>query len=332
MKTREPERKSAVLIKYFQEHSKECQNFVRTSFLSEGAKSQILRKALECYFSYWNDFVHPGFFSLAYEASGGEPEKILKPQAAMAMMAAAFDIHDDIIDGSRRKHDHITVFGKFGQDISLLLGNAFLVNGFALLGDSAAELAIEKEKKVFEVAKECLFEVGTAHVLELETRRRFNFSPERYLKILQMKAASVEADMQIAALMAEGSEVQIEVFKEYGRIIGVLATLREEFVDAFEPEELNRRIHNETLPIPLVYAMKDHEAKKAVLKLLRKGKITKRDVTGLASIILDTEPVVRLEKRMDMLCQRSVELAYKVSSGKSQTLLIDLAQSMLEDL
>lgn len=295
-------------------------------------KSQRLRKALECYFSYWNDFVHPGFFSLAYEASGGQLDKMLKPQAAMAMMAAALDIHDDIIDGSKTKHDHVTVFGKFGQDVSLLLGNAFLVNGFALLGDSAAELAIEEEKKVFEVAKECLFEVGTAHMLELETRRKFNFSPERYLKVLEMKAASVEADMQIAALMARGSENQIKAIKEYGRIIGFLTTLREEFVDAFEPEELNRRIHNEALPIPLMSAMKNPEAKKAILKLLRKGKIMERDVNGLASIILDTEPVVKLKKRMDKLCQRSVQLAYDISSGKSQTLLIDLAQSMLEDL
>lgn len=332
MKKGESKRKSAVLIKYFQEHSKDCKHYVRTSFLSEEMKSKKLRKAIECYFSYWNDIVHPGFFSLAYEVSGGQQEKMLKPQAAIAMMAAALDIHDDIIDGSKRKQNHETVFGKFGQNIALLLGNAFLIRGFALLGDSATELTREKEKEIFAVARERLFEVGTAHVLELETKGKFNASPERYLKVLEMKAATVEADMHIGAAMASGSDKQISIMKEYGRIIGILATLREEFVDVFEPGELNRRIRIETLPIPLMYAIRSKGTKERILKILRKGKVTKRDVNGLASIILDTEPVLKLRKRMDKLCQMSVELACNISGRKSQTLLIDLAQSMLEDL
>jgi geranylgeranyl pyrophosphate synthase len=144
MKPRELETKSQTLVKDFKRRSKECQEYVRSTFLSEEIGHKELRKALEYYFSYWNDFTHPGLFSIAFEAAGGKPENLVKPQAAMAMIAAAFDIHDDIIDKSKRKHDHVTIFGKFGPDISILLGDAFLTKGLTLLGVSAAEYANDR--------------------------------------------------------------------------------------------------------------------------------------------------------------------------------------------
>lgn len=332
MKSREPQKKSAVLVGYFRERSIESQNFVRTSFLSEKIRHARLREALEYYFSYWNDFTHSGFFSLAFEASGGNLVDSVEPQAAMAMIAAALDIHDDIIDHSSRKNDYMTVFGKFGQDISILLGNAFLVKGLTVLGESASNLPGRKQREIFKVARECLFEVGNAHAVELEMKGRRDASPEKYLQVLEMKAAGVEADMHIATLMAGASDRCTGIFKEYGRIIGTLAILREEFVDLFEHEELNRRIQRETLPIPLMYALKSPKSKEKISGLLKNGKIGKKDVNGLASIVLDTAPVIKLKKRMKVLCQKGVSLVRDIDNRKSQTLLMNLARSMLEDI
>lgn len=332
MKSTEAQKKSAVLIGYFRERSIESQKFVRASFFSEKIRHARLREALEYYFSYWNDFTHSGFFSLAFEASGGNLVDSVKPQAAMSMIAAALDIHDDIIDHSRRKNDHMTVFGKFGQDISMLLGNAFLVKGLTLLGDSAANLTGTKQREVFAVAKHCLFEVGNAHALELEMKGRYDASPAKYMQVLEMKAAGVEADMHIATLMAGASEERTKILKEYGRIIGTLATLREEFVDLFEHEELNRRIQRETLPIPLMYALKSAESKERILRQLKNGKIRVKDVNALASIVLDTEPVIKLKMRMQVLCQKGMALIRNINNRKSRTLLINLTRSMLEDI
>jgi geranylgeranyl diphosphate synthase type I len=321
-----------MLVKDFQARSKKCHEYIRTSFASEHIEHEELERALKHYFSYWNDFTHPGLFSIAFEASGGKLDDGVRPQAAMAMMAAAFDIHDDIIDRSQRKHDHPTVFGKFGQDIALLLGNAFLIKGLTLLSDSVSELAGEKEREVFTTTKERFFEVGNAHALELEMKGRFDISPDEYFRVLEMKAASIEADMHIASLMAGGSEEEIAALKDYGRIIGILATLREEFVDIFEAEELNRRMKNETLPIPLMFALQDAELKEKIMKLLKKGKIGSKDINQLADIVLDLEPVVALKKKMEKLCERATFLAQELTNRKSRALLASLARSMLEDL
>ena len=60
--------------------------------------------------------------------------------------------------------------------------------------------------------------------------------PEEYMRILEMKAASIEADMRIGAIAAGGRNADIEALTKYGRIVGILGTLREEFVDLSRSE------------------------------------------------------------------------------------------------
>jgi len=159
---------------------------------------------LKHYFSYWNDSTHPGLFSVAYEAAGGEPDEALQPQAAIAMMAAGFDVHDDIIDESEQKHGVPTVFGKYGRKITLLLGNAFLIKGFTFFCISIEELDLEKLREVVEVLQRSLFELGNAHALELDLRERTNAELGEYMRGVEMKAASIEGDMRIGAIIGGG--------------------------------------------------------------------------------------------------------------------------------
>ena len=332
MQEQERQKPSLALIKELQERSKQCHEFVRSSFRSERIEHPPLRQALEHYFSYWNDFTHPGLFSIAFEASGGKPDKALRPQAAIAMIAAGFDIHDDIIDKSLKKHDHHTVFGKYGQDLSLLLGNAFMISGLTLLELSVSDLPIQRSQITIEIIKKRLFEVGNAHALELALKKTTSVSPDKYLQILEMKAASIEADMHIAALIASDRPEVSEALREYGRILGTLATLREEFVDVTDPAELSRRASSEALPIPIMLAMKKPKTKRAMKKKLRKTKLTQKDVNELLDLLSQSELVLELKNKMEKMSSRAQFLADIVGNRKCRSLLKKLARSMMEDL
>ena len=85
--------------------------------------------------------------------------------------------------------------------------------------------------------KERLFEVGNAHAQELEMRRRLDVLPSEYLRVLEMKAASIEADMHIASLMARGQQKKkTATLKDYGRIIGFLATSEKSLLTSLKPK------------------------------------------------------------------------------------------------
>jgi geranylgeranyl diphosphate synthase type I len=332
MSPRKTQNQSKSIIEELGKRSQGCQEFVRKSLLSEKIEHRELRQALEHYFSYWNDFTHPGIFSIACEAVGGDPAKQIEAQAAMAMLAAAFDIHDDIVDASKTKHGYPTVFGKYGKDISLLLGNAFIIDGFTLMGKVASAMPQERSSEIFSVLKTSFFEVGNAHASELCLRGGLDASPEEYMKVLEEKAASIEADTHVAALLGGGSLKEVEALARYGRILGILATLREEFIDIFEIEELNQRIRAEALPIPILYAFQDKKSEKRMEEIVGKKQLTSEDVETLLDLVLNSGPVLKLGSYMKDLATAAIGLTAHVQDKEVATLLRKLATSALEDL
>ncbi len=200
-----------VIVADLKRRSKKGLALAKQILQAEEMEYPKLRAALEHYLANWNEFTHPGFFSIAYEAVGGAPDDDLPPQAAIAMLTAAFDVHDDIIDRSEVKQEIPTVYGKFGVEMALLLGNAFLIEGLKLFADSTTVLPKQKQKDTLERFKKLLFEVGNAHALEVGLKERKKIAPSDYLKITEMKAASIEADMYVGALFGGGNDIEVEV-------------------------------------------------------------------------------------------------------------------------
>ena len=321
-----------VIVADLKKRSKKGLELAKQVLQAEKIEYPKLHEALEHYLAHWDEFTHPGLFSIACEAVGGDPDGVLPTQAAIAMMAAAFDVHDDIIDKSEVKHKIPTVYGKFGAEMALLLGNAFLIEGFKLFADSTTILPKEKQKSALETLQKLLFEVGNAHALEVGLKERKNIAPNDYLKITEMKAASIEADMHFGALFGGGKDVNVEVLARVGRILGVLATLRDDLIDVFDIEELRQRISVQDLPLPLMFAMQDQKVKEKVMSILSKPTITTSNIALLVDFTLESESVVQLKKHMQLLIGEGLTLTNKLPITKLQSKLQALLSFMLEDL
>jgi len=330
MGTKKSQKKSEMLVEELKRRSRKAIEFAKKTIVTEKIEDRRLRKALEHYILHWNDFTHPGLFSLACEAVGGDPDNAVHVQAAIALLAAAFDIHDDIIDRSEQKHGVPTVFGKYGENIALLLGNAFLIEGFILLSKSLEELDQEKGR-VLEVVKHSLYEFGNAHALELGLKKRADALPDEYLKIVKMKAASIEGDVRVGAIIGGGAHKEVEALARYGRILGTLAMLREEFADVFDVEELNQRLSSEYLPVPILYAMQDTESKEKIDGLVAND-ITNRDVNVLIATIFETKKVGDLKKYMEKLVAEAIHIASNVGNKDLRYQLQSFVSSTLEDI
>jgi geranylgeranyl pyrophosphate synthase len=291
-----------------------------------------LRSAFEHYLEHWDDFTHAGLFSMACEAVGGNPDDSVLAQAAIAMMAAAFDLHDDILDKSKAKNKIPTVYGKFGVEMALLLGNAFLIEGFKIFADSTSTFSKEKRKNILETTKNLLFEVGNAHSLEVCFKQRRRVTPNDYMMITELKAASIEADLMLGALYGGGDETEVTNLAKLGRILGVLATLRDDLVDVFDIEELSQRIAVQDLPLPLLFAMQDKKINSRAVTILSKPKMTRSDIAELVDLTLEAKPVAEMKDRMQLLIEEGLALLNKLPKKKLQSELQAVVSFMLEDL
>jgi len=174
--------------------------------------------------------------------------------------------------------------------------------------------------------------VGNAHASELGLRGRLDASPDEYIKIIEKKAASIEADMHVAAIVSGGSNEECTALARYGRIMGTLATLREEFIDIFEAEELNQRIKTEALPIPVLYAFQDKESSKKIERLLGNGELDDKEIDDLLDIVLESRSVAKLRTRMLNLVARAEKAIRQIENEQVKKLLANMVEAAPEDL
>jgi heptaprenyl diphosphate synthase len=303
----------------------------KKQILNERLESERARKALKYYVENWNDTTHPGILALACKAVGGNATKAEHMQIAMLYLSAAIDLLDDVLDKSKVKNGRPTVFGKYGQDIALLLSNALMVKGFTLLCGCDENFAREKLKDLMKIIRTDFYEMGNANLLEIELKGKVDVSPELCMSILERKAASIAIHMKIGAIIGGGSLEEVKALTVYGKILGMLIILREEFIDIFEPTELKNRIKNEILPVPILFAFKDQKAKNKILNILSKPKISEKDTSKIVEYVFQNENVEELRICLKRLANEAIKSLsiFKKTRKRDLELLI---KGALEDL
>ncbi len=282
-----PEEAMKKLQKLFKERGSKALEIARKEILEEKIECKEAKEALTYFMTeYWNDLARPTLLSFACEAVGGDPEQTTSIAVPLSLISGAIDIHDDIIDQSKIKNERLTVYGKFGKDIALLVGDALLIKGLTLLNNAAQkDIPQEKATEIIDIIKNMFFELGDAEAMELQFRGRRDLSPDDYIHVVRKKAADVEAHTRISAILGGGSEKEIEVLSEYGRILGMLIILRDDWIDMLDFEESVHRIKRECLPLPLLYALKNPRIKSEIGRILTRKKIAKKEAEAILRVI-----------------------------------------------
>ena len=318
------------LVAVLEEKSSEALKIAKAIMLAEPPKSKKAKNAMDYYIKNWYNIIHPGLIRLAGESVDADPNLITQAQVAMLMLTAAFDVQDDIIDRSLVKSGKQTVFGKYGIDTAILIGNALLIKGFVALRDLG--VATEKMNKVFDLIGKAFYELGNAHALEIELRKCKKVPITSYWRVIKMKAACFRADVELGAIIGKASTEEMEILKCYGQIVGELIVLRDDFIDVFEAEELRNRIKNEILPMPVLYALEDKNECKKIEKILSKPNITESDVDFLVDCIFKSKNVAKLVEKMQNLVKQIVKKLERLRKSQSRELMQYLALAMLEGI
>jgi geranylgeranyl diphosphate synthase type I len=305
----------------------------KETVMKEKFEYEPIREAISYFMQKsWRNFQHPALLAIACEAVGGKPEKTASIGAALVLLTGAADIHDDIIDKSKTKDSKVTVFGKFGEDVSLLTGDALLFEGLTLMNSACKDFPKEQGKTIQKLVKRGFFQLGTAEAKEASLKGNWNVAPEEYLDIIRRKAAVAEATARIGTVVGDAASKEVEDWGEIGRILGMLMNIRDEFVDIFEAEELRNRRDNECLPLPMLYAMRDPKAKKRIIRLLKKKELTDDDATEIADAVLETREVQRLRAEMHSLIEEGNSILNKYRKCKNISILGKLLKLAAEGL
>jgi geranylgeranyl diphosphate synthase type I len=320
------------VIKELQKRSAKSLRMAKDTVLRMKVESREINEAIKHYIRSWSDYVHPGLMSIACEAVGGNPDEAVPIQVVMLILTAAADIHDDIIDESKIKYRKPTVFGKFSKDIALLVGDAFLLRGITFLNEIKNQIPEAKANAVWNIIFSRFFELGDAEAIEVSVRGNIDVSPEEYLRILERKASIFEAYMRIGALIGGGDQDAVDVLGNYGKTLGILLSIREDVIDTFEPGELQNRMKNECLPLPILYAFKNPLIRKTILNYLSKPKISNKDAERIVDIVFDEKNVEMLKNKIEDIVEKASENIAVLENEKLKSQLNTLTRAIVDEL
>jgi geranylgeranyl pyrophosphate synthase len=283
---------------------------------------EIVRYLIE---ECWVNRQHPALVSLACEAVGGNPDCCKAIGAALVLLTGAADMHDDIIDQSRVKSGKLTAFGKFGSDLTLLAGDVIILKAATQLSIACEPSSSSIRNRIIGLVDAGFSELAVAMAQERLFKGSTEVNPEEYRKIIQAKGAVSEVCTEIGALLGDGKEAEIRALGHFGRAMGVLMTLRHEFEDLRNPQELSSRFRYEILPLPVFYAFNDGATKRKVLDLL-KGRLTVHKTRLFAELVEESEQVKALKREMEamVLAEKAGLQIIKCNKDKFR-LLIDLS-------
>ena len=279
----------------------------RGKFAIEGASEKILQNqfgegiissALEYYAKTVLPAVLPIFPALIYlscKAVGGNPKKTKNLAVFIMLVTSSGDIHDDIIDNSTHKFRRKTVFGKYGRDVALLAGDVLLIQGMTLLQKNYDSLTTKQKTNIADLINKSMIEIVKAESLESSLWMKADVTPQEYYEVINLKGDIAELHCKIGGIIGCADENALDDIARYGKVIGILSTMKEEFTDLLNPSELKHRIRKELPPYPMLCALQNDNIKRQIIPVTGKTKLSHKDLQFISKTVLTSMEVKKLK-------------------------------------
>ena len=169
--------------------------------------------------------IRPIILTLSAESIGKVDENTFAASCAVEFLHMESIIHDDIIDNEtmRRQKDPFHI--KYGYNTSVLTGDFVL--GLIL----AVCSRLDNPRITKDLATTAML-MSEGEMIEnrLETSEDVTF--DDYLKVIEYKTATAfEVAARTGAIIANGTEEEIEGLTEYGKNIGIAYQIRDDLLD-----------------------------------------------------------------------------------------------------
>lgn len=231
--------------------------------------------------------IRPALVILSAFASNVErKEKINQAQliavgAAVELIHMASLIHDDTIDHSDTRHNKPSVNAKWGQEISIALGDYLYSKAFELIADC-------QNTEVLACLSQAMAQMCEGELIQVKERDNLKLNKRQYLVIIKKKTASFMASCcRAGAASVRGKFVYKQALTNYGLNFGIAFQVKDDYLDLTatteelgKPAGLDLSIGELTLPLlsmpvsrrkKLIAIKKDKEGVELIKQSLEKS-------------------------------------------------------------
>jgi octaprenyl-diphosphate synthase len=174
--------------------------------------------------------LRPALALLAGGGTGRVEEKHLHLGVIVELIHVATLVHDDVLDEAELRHGLPTANVRWGNEISVLLGDCLFATALRL---AAAHLPAEACRKISETTST----VCSGEILQTQKRFDSDIPVEQYLEIIRMKTGSLFGlSSELGAHLNAAPPALVEAAREFGVNLGIAYQIYDDCVDIFGQE------------------------------------------------------------------------------------------------
>lgn len=204
--------------------------------------------------------LRPILAMIVADAISGKGKKTIPFGNALEIIHNFTLVHDDIMDKDDLRRGKKTVHVLFDEPTAIIAGDAL----FALAFETLASLEVDDSKiriLVRDVAH-VVREIAEGQQMDMDFENRLDVSEEEYLKMIKKKTAALfAAASKGGAMIAGGTNKQIENMEEYGYLLGMGFQIWDDYLDLSAKEKILGKpvgsdIRNGKCTLMVVHALK----------------------------------------------------------------------------
>jgi len=174
--------------------------------------------------------LRPALVALSASALGKPTDSHVTVAVIIEMVHLATLVHDDVMDEAEIRRGRLTFAANWGNEIAVLFGDCLFAQALKL----AASFPTPEICRAVAVATNT---VCSGEILQMQHRRDFQFTRDKYFKVLEMKTAELFAlSCELSAFLS-GADVQTrEQLRKFGLAFGTAYQVFDDCVDLFGSE------------------------------------------------------------------------------------------------
>jgi len=213
-------------------------------------------------------------------------ERIYDLSAVIEFIHTATLLHDDVIDNSHLRRGRPTVNSRWGNEISILIGD--------YLYSKAMSLSLEdKDHLVMQTISHVTMEMAKGQVIETLKQRDLGITEEDYYRIISLKTASLfAACCTIGAVLGGVAPQHRTRVTAFGYDLGLAFQMADDTLDFVAPQaKLGKPVYNDLkegkITLPIIAAMQQATRREAqtITDYLHSDHVTEADSQEVVTIL-----------------------------------------------
>jgi len=188
--------------------------------------------------------IRPALVVLSAHAAGGQAVKqqIIKIASSVELIHMASLIHDDVIDHADLRHNKPSVNYKWGNEVSIALGDYLYSKAFELIASC-------RNPEVLNCLAKAMAAMCEGELTQVKERDNVELKKTQYLVIVKKKTASLMASCCRAGVASvKGKLLYKEALTNFGLNFGIAFQVMDDYLDiTSSPQDLGKPIGSDLL-------------------------------------------------------------------------------------